>query len=48
MEKKTKLFLLIIVSIGFIFANPNIYSQAAEKLDIFYTNNVEGYLEPCG
>jgi len=53
MVKEIRFFLLIIIGLGVIFAAPIIHgqdvkAQSAARLDVFYTNNVEGYLEPCG
>ena len=53
MEKERNFFLFMIISLGLIFAASNVYgqdikSQGSPRLDVFYTNNVEGYLEPCG
>ena len=53
MKKQLTLFLLALISLGLFLAAPTICRQYAKaqggsKLDVFYTNNVEGYLEPCG
>ncbi len=53
MVKEVGFFLLVIIGLGLVFAVPGIHGQDAKaqgtaKLDIYYTNNVEGYLEPCG
>lgn len=53
MEKQFKFLFLAIISLGLVLAAPAVYRQGAKaqgagRMDIFYTNNVEGYLEPCG